>query len=121
MVGRITPRGHIPEYPRAGSSPHGITTGPDSALWFCEFGGGRIGRITTSGHVTHFALAAALGRPRFIVTGRDGALWFNDRIDATIGRITVTGAVSVFTLPKGSAAGPHRLRPRGGARTPPPA
>ena len=38
--------GHVTIY--AGiSSPHGITAGPDGALWFTNFGGDSIGRITT--------------------------------------------------------------------------
>jgi len=44
-----------PGYAQTGFVPYGVTTGPDDILWFCKFGGGRIGRITTYGHVMHFA------------------------------------------------------------------
>jgi streptogramin lyase len=48
----------ITEYPiPAGSSgPTVITTGPDGALWFTLDGTNQIGRITTAGAVTVFAI-----------------------------------------------------------------
>ena len=33
--------------PTPGGRPWGITAGPDGALWFTEFQGNQIGRITT--------------------------------------------------------------------------
>ena len=38
-----------------GQRPAGITAGPDGNLWFTEFDGNRIGRITPAGVVTEFA------------------------------------------------------------------
>jgi virginiamycin B lyase len=37
--GRVTTEGIFTEFtiPTAGSEPHGITVGPDNALWFTEF------------------------------------------------------------------------------------
>ena len=43
--------------PTAGSRPFGITTGPDGNLWFTEYGGDKIGRITPSGTITEFPAA----------------------------------------------------------------
>ena len=69
-IGRITPKGTVTEFavpttaPPTGSSPgtapspttvNGLTAGPDGALWFTGLTG-EIGRITTSGKVTEFAL-----------------------------------------------------------------
>jgi hypothetical protein len=68
----------------ANSSPEGITTGPDGALWFAEDIGsinqtGRIGRITTSGVVTEFSSGiSANGQPQDITLGPDGNLWFTE-------------------------------------------
>ena len=31
--------------PTSGSEPYGIASGPDGALWFADFGAGKIGRI----------------------------------------------------------------------------
>jgi hypothetical protein len=39
--------------------PYAITTGPDGALWFTQYRGHRIGRITTAGEVTEFSLPTA--------------------------------------------------------------
>src|SRR5947209_12671111 len=35
-----------------GSSPEGIAAGPDGNMWFTEYDGDRVGRITPSGAVT---------------------------------------------------------------------
>src|ERR1019366_3520028 len=50
-IGRITTSGSVTEYPVAAPNSS-ITTGPDGALWFTEFGGNKIGRITIGGAVT---------------------------------------------------------------------
>jgi hypothetical protein len=42
--------------PTPASRPSAITVGPDNALWFTEFG--KIGRITTQGSITEFAIKA---------------------------------------------------------------
>lgn len=46
-IGRITITGMVTEFPipSDGGGPHGITTGPDGALWFTEYYGSRIGRL----------------------------------------------------------------------------
>jgi len=36
----------------AGANPQGITAGPDGNVWFTEYSGNRIGRITPIGAVT---------------------------------------------------------------------
>jgi streptogramin lyase len=55
--------------PTAGSNPAGITTGPDGALWFTEFGANQIGRITTAGVITEFPIPTAGSEPQGITTG----------------------------------------------------
>jgi hypothetical protein len=40
--------------PTAGSGPNGIVAGPDGALWFTEYSGNKIGRITTGGSITEY-------------------------------------------------------------------
>jgi virginiamycin B lyase len=82
-----------------------IAIGPDGALWFTETTSGKIGRITTSGVITEFAIPTANSFPFGITAGPDGALWFTE-IDAhKIGRITVDGAVTEYSVggnPSGS-------------------
>ena len=53
-------RGQITEFkiPTDGSNPFGITVGPDKNLWFTEEFGNNIGRITPSGQITEFPIAA---------------------------------------------------------------
>ena len=71
--------GHITSF-SAGifSKPDGIVAGPDGALWFTNFGGNSIGRITTTGNVMSTRLDASISHPTGIAAGPDGALWFTD-------------------------------------------
>jgi eukaryotic-like serine/threonine-protein kinase len=50
LVMDYAPNGTITEFPvpTASSSPSGITAGPDGNLWFTEYDGNKIGRITSS-------------------------------------------------------------------------
>ena len=84
------------------SSPGGITSGPDGALWFTdEFAGdfasnnASIGRITTAGAITRFQLTPFAG-PVAITSGPDGALWFTESGSSQIGQITTAGVVNSF-------------------------
>jgi streptogramin lyase len=131
QIGRITPAGVVTEFrlPTSGFRPVSITSGPGGALWFTEVNvhnpgtdqptsqppvfepthhaifGGQIGRISTSGTVTEFALPTGAdpnGTPRGITAGPDGNLWFTER-DASdrpaIGRLTPGGAYTQFAAP----------------------
>jgi uncharacterized repeat protein (TIGR01451 family) len=79
------------------NEPRGIAAGPDGNLWFTEFGGGGIDRITTSGSVTAFPTPPGL--PQMITSGPDGNLWFADSTGNQIGRITPSGVVTEFIVP----------------------
>jgi hypothetical protein len=103
-----------------GSSPSGIAAGPDGNLWFTEFNGNRIGRITPAGVVTEFSKGISPeSRPFGITAGPDGNLWFTETNGNRIGRITPAGVVTEFSegtefsagitpesFPDGIAAGP---------------
>ncbi len=78
--------------------PSDLTLGPDGAIWFAEYDGDRIGRITTTGAVTLFALPAD-SAPASITTGPDGALWIGLGKDGGIMRMTTGGAWTVTPLP----------------------
>jgi virginiamycin B lyase len=92
-------------YPLTSSSaPLGITSGPDGALWFTEFEGNQIGRITTAGALTEYPVVTSLSEPESIASGSDGALWFTEKSAAKIGRITTAGAMTEYPLTAG--AGP---------------
>ena len=106
--------------PTSTSQPYGIVTGSDGALWFSESNGIKIGRITTSGVMTEYALPSMLtyGRPNHITSGPDGALWFsncctiNNGMELNwIGRMTTSGTVTEYPLaanesPMGITSGP---------------
>ena len=74
----------------------GITAGPDRALWFTEWDGLSVGRITTAGAVTEYPLPLAAASPYQITAAADGALWFTDANG--IGRMTTSGAVTQYDI-----------------------
>jgi len=109
-IGRMTPSGVFTEFTlptvpppagspagTAGTTPHptAITPGPDGALWFAGIPG-EIGRITTAGVVTEFAVPVT---PTAIAAGPDGALWFTG-VPGEVGRISTTGVVTEFAVPE---------------------
>jgi streptogramin lyase/Tol biopolymer transport system component len=82
--------------PSAGSAPWWITTGPDGNLWFSEYFGNRIGRITPAGTITEYGLPSGDSRPRGITAGPDGNLWFTEYFGNRIGRITPAGTITEY-------------------------
>lgn len=108
-IGRITTDGDLTIFDDPdGSYPHGITTGPDGALWFAE-SGGKVGRITTSGKVRQFQVAASDATLQGIATGPDGALWVtqnginSSRLSDQVIRVTTRGKKKSYTV----GAGPY--------------
>ncbi|MBN1288729.1 MAG: hypothetical protein JXA49_03725 [Actinobacteria bacterium] len=98
--------------PTAGANSWRITSGPDGALWFTEWTGNSIGRISTGGTVTEYPIPTANSNPGVITTGPDGALWFTEWNGNKIGKITTDGTITEYPLPVaasrpyGIAAGP---------------
>jgi streptogramin lyase len=88
----------------ADSTPFGITAAPDGALWFSEFDGNQIGRITTAGVVTEFTIPTVGSAPFGMATGPDGNLWFTESGANQIGRITTAGVATEFPIPTADAA-----------------
>ncbi|MFK4543568.1 streptogramin lyase [Streptomyces tendae] len=58
----------------ADAGPYALAEGPDGALWFTEWGTGRVGRITVDGRLGSYALSRADSEPHGI-TVHGGALW----------------------------------------------
>jgi virginiamycin B lyase len=123
-IGKITPSGTITEYALPEKSePYDITAGPneESALWFTDRGSGfvthsgssKIGKITTSGTITEYALPDKSG-PNWITAGPDGNLWFIERESGKIGKITTSGTITEYSVPsvtgegEGITAGPEK-------------
>jgi streptogramin lyase len=84
--------------PTQPSNPYSITAGPDGNVWFPEWGGNKIGRITPAGVITEFPMAVASGA-QGIVTGPDGNLWIAERGSSKIARVTTAGAITEFPVP----------------------
>jgi hypothetical protein len=88
--------------------PDRITEGLDGNLWFTEFNGDRIGRITRTGTVTEFAAGITHGGHDFdIAAGTDGNVWFTEPDADRVGRVEPDGTITEFTA--GIAAGGHPL------------
>jgi hypothetical protein len=101
-IGQFTPSGQLSRVfatPTSGSRPRIITAGPDGNLWFTEFRGNRIGRITPAGVVTEFPIPTAASGPHDITVGPDGNLWFTESAAPQIGRITPDGVITEFPVP----------------------
>ena len=88
-----------PTTPRTGSPP-----GPDGNLWFTEHVRRQIGRITTAGIVTEFAVPTPSSNPQGITAGPDGNLWFTEAGANKIGRITTDGHDHRVPLPAPSSS-----------------
>jgi virginiamycin B lyase len=104
VVGSVSPSGEVDEFeiaarPTAGAAE--ITTGTDGNLWFTDPNSGAIGRLTTRGQITEFALPTAAAVPTAIVAG-PGGLWFTEEAADKVGRISYAGAITEFPLPAGA-------------------
>jgi len=99
--------------PASGDQPiAGVAAGSDGALWFTEPGANKIGRITTAGTITEYAIPTSRSVPVGIAAGSDGALWFAEGIGNKIRRVTTAGTFTEYVIPTspgtpiGIAAGP---------------
>jgi streptogramin lyase len=116
----MTTAGGLTEYTLpAASTPFQIAAGPDGNLWFTETYNNKIGKITTAGAFTEYAMPTAGAGPLGIAAGPDGNLWFTEFYADKIGRITPAGVVTEYskglTVPngtttnvKGITAGPSK-------------
>lgn len=82
--------------PTGASGPRGIVAGNDGALWFAEWFGNNIGRITTQGSFNEYPIPTAASNPIGIASGPDGNLWFTEYNGNRVGRITLAGSIAEF-------------------------
>ena len=91
----------ITEYAISGASS--FVSGPDGNIWFTEGTSGpgnKIGRMTTTGVITEYAMPTAEGVPVAIISGPDGNLWFIESQSANkIGKITTSGRITEYVIP----------------------
>jgi streptogramin lyase len=99
-IARVDAFGFVTEFQLpGGTSPEGITAGPDGNVWFTEAGGkGAIGMITPTGTVTQYTTGlTSNSQPTAITAGPDGNLWFTELGNrGRIGRITPSGAITEY-------------------------
>jgi streptogramin lyase len=110
-IGRITPDGHITEFPLSpASGPIGIALGPDGNLWFAEAYANKIGVMTPAGIViAEYSIPTPNAEDRYIAKGSDGNIWFTETLGNKIGRITPQGIITEFPLPGAVNSGPQRI------------
>ncbi len=92
---------NITEYtiPTDISIPFSIVAGPDGAMWFTEFNGNKIGKITMDGTITEYPVPTEGSVPLYIIVGPDNALWFTELSGNKIGRITTSGEINEYSIP----------------------
>lgn len=91
----------VTEYPlpHALSEPDALVAGPDSNLWFTEFGASKIGRITPQGAITEFPLPTPNSHPLGLVVGSSGIVWFAEFDGNKIGRYGPNSQFAEYPVP----------------------
>ena len=92
-------------------NPFGITRGPDGALWFCEYGGQRVSKITADGNLHVIAgtgakgytgdggpaLQATFNLPHEIRFDREGNFYIADMVNSAVRKVDAkTGVITTF-------------------------
>jgi streptogramin lyase len=84
------------------AGPTGIAAGPDGNLWFTEYRGSNIGRISpATGVITEYAIPALnYGNiTNGITAGSDGNMWFALGLEYKIGKISPdTGTITEYSI-----------------------
>jgi streptogramin lyase len=81
----------------ANSGAYGMTVGPDGALWFTEENTNNIGRITTGGAITEYAIPTAGAVANGVAASAD-AIWFSEYGAGKIGKMELTDALPVAQM-----------------------
>jgi streptogramin lyase len=90
-----------------GTRPSGLASGPDGNIWFTDWSGNTIGRISPSFALRQFPLPRRSAEPNAIVAGPSGRMWFTEssRI-ASIGMTVPEAELSARVLTFAGATGP---------------
>jgi virginiamycin B lyase len=90
--------------PHADSGPRFIASGRDGGVWFTEYDGDRIGRLSAySGALIEFALPAG-SNPEMIAAAPDGTVWFAEHGTNKIAHMFRSGAVVEYDVPTAGSA-----------------
>ena len=106
MSGASDPTGTIAEYtiPTAASNPNAMAVGPDGNVWFTEYGGNKVAKVTPTGSFTEYPVPTAAGNPNAMAVGPDGNLWFTEFSGNKVAKVTTTGSFTEYTIPTASSA-----------------
>ena len=124
QIGRITTAGSSTLYGNPNNAYQdggfGITSGPDGAIWFTEDGCSgcnpvippQIGRITTAGAFSQYAVPSVTSQPTGITAGPNNSIWFTE--SGSGGSKIGTFPVATLTVsPIGSGSGQITSSPSG--------
>jgi streptogramin lyase len=81
--------------PTSGSYPMDITPGSDGNMWFVEYTGNKIGKITPSGTITEYSGGQ---NPFSIAADASGNLWFTPGTFGYLSKITTSGTTTDYSL-----------------------
>lgn len=97
-----------PTFSDLNPAPTRIILGADGALWFTEYEGNRIGRLTLSGAFSFYTVPTPRSGPSDLAAaGR--YIWFTEQARAALGRLdTTTGAIVEYPVPT-AGSWPTRL------------
>ena len=85
-------------------------------MWFSEQSGHKVGRVTTGGEITEYAVPGVEPLPGTIVAGPDGALYLAERNDNVISRFTTDGVfTAAYPIPREHANPVHMVAGPDGA------
>jgi virginiamycin B lyase len=68
-------------------------------VWFTEYSGNQVGRITPNGAITEFPVPTDASAPAGIAAGPDGNVWFVELYGDKVGRIAPSGVITEFAIP----------------------
>lgn len=99
------------------NNPFGVVRGPDGLIWFCEYGGQRVRRINSDGHLETIVgcgekgysgdggdpLKATLNQPHEIRFDRDGNLYIVDMSNHVVRKVDFTKKVITTIAGTGKA------------------
>ena len=93
-------------------TPIGLATGPSSSVWFASHAGSTIGKVSSSGTVTEYAVAnnsaGSTGILEGMAAASDDTLWFTDSssVAPRIGKVnSSTGASTLYPVTDSGFAG----------------
>ena len=95
--------------------PNSVTLGSDGNIWLIDRAANKVGRLTSGGAYTTFAIPTANAIASGITLGPDGNCWFAEfgPNPNKIARVTPDGAITEFALPAGKSLGSIAAGPDG--------